>query len=99
MKRLLVVAAVALLAGCATGVDDPQPTPAPPTKEHAPPVKTFSATDVDNSTIDPAQINGNPATNAPKPDLEFNKPVPTNGEGTGDEDIETDLTANDLKTQ
>ena len=96
MKGLLVVAAVALMAGCATGVEDPQPTPAPPTKEHAPPVKTFSATDVDNSTIDPAQLNnGNPAANAPKPDLEFNKPVPTNG----DEEIETDLIANDLKTQ
>jgi len=97
MKRLLVVAAVALMAaGCATGVDDPQPDPAPPTKEHAPPVKTFSATDVDNSTIDPALNNGNPAANAPKPDLEFNKPVPTNGD---DQTIDPNLVDNDLKTK
>jgi len=89
MKRLLVLTVALMAAGCATGVEDPQAPPPEPTKEHAPPVQTFSAAVDDSKITDPDKLR--PDLSAPKPDLEFNRPVPTNGDETIDPNVEVDL--------
>lgn len=83
MNRFLALAVVALMAvgaaGCATGVEDPQPPAPTPTKSNPPPAQPFAADDIDTSTPDPNQI-GNGGLDAPKPDLEtVQPPVPVNG--------------------
>jgi hypothetical protein len=94
MKRLMAFAVVALFAfsavgaaGCATGVEDPQPPPPTPTKSNPPPATPFAAEDIDTSKPDPTVI-GNGGLDAPKPQLEqIAPPVPVNGT----DDINTNL--------
>ncbi|MBX3232333.1 MAG: hypothetical protein KIT84_22165 [Labilithrix sp.] len=61
--------------GCATGIEDPQPAPAPVTQSRGAPQTPFSADISDEAPPDPAQIT--PGLDAPELDREFNPPVPS----------------------
>lgn len=74
MNRFLMALVIGLtVAGCAEGVEDPQPAPPPDPVQKEPPVQTFSAEF--NPINQSASIVGGPRINAPQlPNI--NEPVP-----------------------
>lgn len=82
MNRFFTAAVVALFVvgatGCATGVDDPQPAQKQPTPSHAPVAQPFAA-DLPEAMNPPDPNQIGTGLEAPKPDLSFDKPIPTNG--------------------
>jgi hypothetical protein len=72
MRWLAVLAVAVTLGGCATGVEDPQPVPAPDEPQRDPPKVTLSG-DLDNPYEGIAQERGSTLTDRPrqKPPLPF----------------------------
>ena len=82
MNRFIVAAVVALMTvgatGCATGVEDPQPAPAPATQSNPAPITPFAADLEEEAPPDPNQI-GNGLGETPTPTLEeVAPPIPVN---------------------
>lgn len=79
MNRFLFVAVVGLMAvgatGCATGIEDPQPGPAPVTQSRPVPATPFNAELTDEGRVDPNVIGNGLET--PEADTDFGAPDPT----------------------
>lgn len=82
MNRFLFVAVVGLMAvgatGCATGIEDPQPGPAPVTQSRPAPATPFNAELSDDGRVDPNVLDD--GIEAPPLDREFGVPEPVEDE-------------------
>jgi len=88
MNRMFFVAVVGLMAigatGCATGIEDPQPGPAPVTQSRGTPATPFSAEIPDTTPIDPNAIGG---IDTPAADQEFYPPTDDDNSDPIDENV------------